>query len=45
MSERRIPGVQVAVVKDGKIVLSKAFGVADVEQVVPAAQQLKKLNP
>jgi CubicO group peptidase (beta-lactamase class C family) len=35
MRERRIPGVQVAVVKNGKIVLSKAFGVADVERSVP----------
>lgn len=26
MRERRIPGVQLAVVKDGKIVLSKSFG-------------------
>jgi len=35
MRERRIPGVQVAVVKDGKIVLSKAFGTADDKTVFP----------
>src|SRR6185503_11427020 len=33
--ERRIPGVQVAVVRDGKIVLSKAFGTVDNKTVFP----------
>ena len=36
MRERRIPGLQVAVLKDGKIVLLKAFGVADIQHSVPA---------
>lgn len=35
MRERRIPGVQVAVVKDGKTVLSKAFGTVDNKTVFP----------
>ena len=35
MKERRIPGVQVAVVKDGKIVLSKAFGTVTNRTVFP----------
>ena len=39
MSERRIPGVQVAVVKGGKIVLSKAFGLADIEHSVPVTNK------
>src|SRR5215211_9313397 len=39
MRERRIPGVQVAVVKDGKIVLSKAFGIADIQHSVPVTNK------
>ncbi len=39
MRERRIPGVQVAVVKGGKIVLSKSFGVADSQHSVPVSNQ------
>ena len=35
MRERRIPGVQVAVVKDGKIVLSKSFGTVTNETIFP----------
>ena len=34
MVERRIPGVQVAVVRGGKIVLSRSFGVADIQHSV-----------
>ena len=34
MRERRIPGVQVAVVKEGNVVLSKSFGTADIEHSV-----------
>jgi len=36
MREQRIPGLQVAVVKDGRIVLSRAYGMANVEDAVPA---------
>src|SRR5215217_8120217 len=39
MRERRIPGIQVAVVKDGKIVLRKAFGTADVQHSVPVTNR------
>src|SRR5215217_8957481 len=39
MRERRIPGVQVAVVKDGKIVLSKSFGTADIQHSVPVTNK------
>jgi CubicO group peptidase (beta-lactamase class C family) len=35
MSERRIPGLQLAVVKDGKIVLSKSFGSVTNKTVFP----------
>ncbi|MEN3327408.1 MAG: hypothetical protein V7638_2215 [Acidobacteriota bacterium] len=35
MRERRIPGLQLAVVKNGKIVFSKSFGTADIENSFP----------
>lgn len=35
MRERRIPGLQVAVVRRGKIVLLRSFGVADIAHSVP----------
>src|SRR5579871_3330081 len=36
MARRHIPGASVAVVKDGKIVLAKGYGLANVELNVPA---------
>src|SRR5215210_6955712 len=39
MRERRIPGLQVAVVKDGKIVLGKSFGTADIEHSLPVTNK------
>ena len=36
MRKRHVPGVSVAVVKDGKVALLKGYGVADVEHNVPA---------
>lgn len=39
MSERRIPGLQVAVVQRGKIVLLKAFGTADIQNSVPVTNK------
>ena len=39
MRERRIPGVQVAVVKDGKIVLRKSFGTADIQRSLPVTNK------
>ncbi|HKG61060.1 MAG TPA: serine hydrolase [Pyrinomonadaceae bacterium] len=39
MRERRIPGLQVAVVKDGKIVLLKSFGTADIQHSVPVTNK------
>src|SRR5262245_24267849 len=36
MAKRHIPGVSVAVVKDGKVVLAKGYGLASVELGVPA---------
>jgi CubicO group peptidase (beta-lactamase class C family) len=39
MRERRIPGVQVAVVKNGKIVLSLTRGTADIQHSVPVTKQ------
>lgn len=35
MRERRIPGLQAAVVKDGKIVLLTSLGAADLQTVIP----------
>jgi CubicO group peptidase (beta-lactamase class C family) len=36
MKEQRIPGLQIAVVKDGRVVLSEAYGLANVENRVTA---------
>ena len=38
MSKRHIPGLSVAVVQDGKPILLKGFGMANVELGVPAAE-------
>lgn len=35
MAEQHIPGLQIAVVKDGKIVMSRAYGVADLARQTP----------
>lgn len=35
MAALRIPGAQIAVIKDGRLIWSEAFGLADVEQQVP----------
>ena len=39
MRERRIPGVQAVVVKNGKIVLSVASGTADIQHSIPVTKQ------
>ncbi len=39
MQERRIPGLQVAVVKQGKIVFLKSYGIADIEQSTPVTNE------
>jgi CubicO group peptidase (beta-lactamase class C family) len=39
MGERRIPGLQVAVVRQGKIVLLRSYGVAHIEDSVPVTDQ------
>jgi CubicO group peptidase (beta-lactamase class C family) len=36
IKELRIPGLQVAVIKDGQVVLSESYGLANVENRVPA---------
>ena len=38
MREQRIPGLQIAVVKDHRIVLSESYGLANVENKVPATR-------
>ena len=38
MQEQRIPGLQLAIVKDGRIVLSESYGLANVENRVPATR-------
>lgn len=35
MAEQHIPGLQIAVIKDGKIVMSRAYGVADLAKQTP----------
>lgn len=45
MQERRIPGLQVAVIKDDKVVLSESYGLANVENQRPAtAKTLFPIN-
>jgi len=39
MQERRIPGLQVAVVQRGKIVLLRSFGMANLQNSVPVTNQ------
>ncbi|MDI4633648.1 beta-lactamase family protein [Pelomonas sp. V22] len=39
MKERRIPGLQIAVVKHGRLLLSGAYGLANVENQVPASSR------
>jgi D-alanyl-D-alanine carboxypeptidase len=36
MAKQRLPGIAVAVVKDGKVVKAEAYGLADLESRVPA---------
>src|SRR3954453_8517113 len=38
MTKRHIPGASVAVVRDGKVVLAKGYGLANVELGVPATE-------
>jgi len=35
MAEQHIPGLQIAVVKDGEVVMSRAYGVADLDKKTP----------
>ena len=39
MKERRIPGLQIAVIKDDRLVLSESYGFANVENHVPVTGQ------
>ena len=39
MRERRIPGIQAAVVRNGKIVLSTAAGIADIQHSTPVTNE------
>ena len=39
MQERRIPGLQVAVVRRGKVVLLRSFGIADIQHSIPVTNQ------
>jgi D-alanyl-D-alanine carboxypeptidase len=38
VQQRRIPGVAVAVIKDGQVVLAKGYGLANVELAVPVTE-------
>jgi CubicO group peptidase (beta-lactamase class C family) len=37
MSKSRIPGIAIAVVKDGKVIKSAGFGVADAQTLAPVS--------
>lgn len=39
MTERHVPGLQIAVVQNGKVVMSRAYGVADIEAGAPVSRQ------
>lgn len=39
MRERRIPGLQLAVVQNGKIIFSKSFGTADIQNSIPVTNK------
>lgn len=39
MQERRIPGLQIAVVQRGQIVLSKSYGIANLQYAVPVTSK------
>jgi CubicO group peptidase (beta-lactamase class C family) len=39
MQERRIPGLQVAVVRRGKIVLLRSYGIANIQNSIPVTNQ------
>src|SRR4051812_25321478 len=39
MARRHVPGASVAVVKDGKVVLARGYGLANVELGAPATEQ------
>jgi CubicO group peptidase (beta-lactamase class C family) len=39
MQERRIPGLQIAIVQHGKIVFSEAYGFANIQDSVPVTNQ------
>jgi D-alanyl-D-alanine carboxypeptidase len=39
MTARRVPGASVAVIKDGKVVVAKGYGFADVEKSIKATDQ------
>lgn len=41
MKEQRIPGLQIAVVKDERIVLSESYGLANVENKVAATRDIR----
>ena len=41
MQEQRIPGLQIAVVKEGQVVLSEAYGLANVENGVVATRSTR----
>ncbi|MES2018466.1 MAG: serine hydrolase [Pseudomonadota bacterium] len=38
MAERQIPGLQIVVIKHQKVILSKSFGIANVQHKVPVTQ-------
>lgn len=39
MAERKIPGLQVAIVSKGKIVLNRSYGIANVQDSVPVTEK------
>jgi hypothetical protein len=43
MARLHIPGLSVAVLRDGKVLLAKGYGLANVELSVPTTQRLKRV--
>lgn len=39
MKERRIPGLQIAIVQHGKIILNKSYGIANIQDSVPVSNK------
>ncbi len=44
MQKSHVPGISVAVVQDGKLILARGYGLANVELSVPATENLPSIK-